>query len=56
MNTEYLMGIGRHGEDFLIILDMDRVLSSEELNAVEGAMSVVPESMTKDTIAEIRKP
>lgn len=34
LNTEFIQGMGRQEEDFLIILDIDRVLSSEELAAV----------------------
>ncbi|MFP4037242.1 MAG: chemotaxis protein CheW [Desulfobacteraceae bacterium] len=34
LKTEFIKGMGRQDEDFLIILDIDRVLSSEELAAV----------------------
>jgi len=34
LNTEFIKGMGRQDDDFLIILDIDRVLSSEELAAV----------------------
>jgi purine-binding chemotaxis protein CheW len=33
-NTEFIRGIGRMGDDFLIILDVDRIFSSNELTGV----------------------
>jgi purine-binding chemotaxis protein CheW len=35
LNTEFLKGMGKHGDKFLLILDMDRVLSSRELQLVK---------------------
>lgn len=31
LNTEFIKGMGKHGERFIIILDIDRVFSVEEL-------------------------
>ncbi len=31
LNTEFIKGMGKHGERFIIILDIDRVFSAEEL-------------------------
>lgn len=40
LNTEFIKGMGRHGEDkFLIILDIDRVLASEGEAALRGEMA-----------------
>ena len=33
INTEFLRGMGKHGESFLLILEIDRVFSLEELSA-----------------------
>ncbi len=34
LNTEFIKGMGRHDERFIIILDVDRVFSAEELAAL----------------------
>ncbi len=34
LDTEFIKGMGRQGEKFIIILDIDKVLSSEELGLV----------------------
>ncbi len=36
LNTEYIKGIGKRNDRFIIILDIDRVFSSEELAIVKG--------------------
>jgi purine-binding chemotaxis protein CheW len=35
--TEFIQGMGRRGDDFIIILDVDAVFASEELALVEKA-------------------
>ena len=37
LNTEFIRGMGKRGDNFLIILDIDRVLSGEEFSAVATA-------------------
>jgi purine-binding chemotaxis protein CheW len=37
LNTKFLKGMGKHKGDFLLILDIDRVFSEEELLAVSTA-------------------
>jgi purine-binding chemotaxis protein CheW len=37
LNTDFIKGMGRQGEKFIIILDIDRVLSSEELALLSSA-------------------
>jgi len=42
LKTEFLKGMGRRGEEFIMILDIDRVFSAEELAMVtqtEGGLS-----------------
>ena len=42
--SEFIRGMGRRGEDFIIIIDIDAVFSSEELALVaQNAQSVQPE-------------
>ena len=36
LNTEFIKGMGKKNDDFIIILDIDRVFSAEELNLVQG--------------------
>jgi purine-binding chemotaxis protein CheW len=36
LNTEFIRGMGKHGDQFIMILDIDKVFSSEELAAVQG--------------------
>jgi len=37
LNTEFIKGMGKHGETFIILLDVDKVFSAEELTSVQGA-------------------
>lgn len=41
--TEFIRGMGRRGDDFIIILDIDAIFSSEELAIVEGHGATAPE-------------
>jgi purine-binding chemotaxis protein CheW len=34
VDTSYIEGMGKKGEDFVILLDMDKVFSSEEISSV----------------------
>lgn len=36
LDTSFIMGMGKHGDTFIIILDIDRVFSSEELSGIDG--------------------
>ena len=36
LNTEFIRGMGKHDEEFIIILDIDRAFSAEELTAMSG--------------------
>ena len=45
--TEFIRGMGRRGDDFIIVLDVDAVFSSDELAAVgERARAVEPDPVT----------
>lgn len=37
LNTEFIRGMGKRDDQFIIILDIDRVFSSDELQMVSGA-------------------
>lgn len=36
LRTEFIKGMGKHGEEFIIILDIDKVFTADELSAVQG--------------------
>jgi len=36
LNTEFIRGIGKHSDRFIIILDIDKVFTTDELDAIEG--------------------
>ncbi len=35
LNTAFIRGLGKHNEEFIIILDIDRVFSAEEMTSVQ---------------------
>jgi len=35
LNTDFIKGMGKQGEEFIIILDIDRIFSSEELLSLQ---------------------
>ena len=37
LNTEFIRGMGKRDEEFVIILDIDRVFSTDDLDAVKAA-------------------
>ena len=42
LNTEFIRGMGKRGEEFIIILDIDRVFSWNELSLVMGGEESSP--------------
>jgi len=36
LRTEFIKGMGKHHDEFIIILDIDKVFSSDELSLVQG--------------------
>jgi purine-binding chemotaxis protein CheW len=36
LNTEFIKGMGKHNDQFIIILDIDKVFTTNELAAVQG--------------------
>ena len=37
LKTEFIKGMGKQGDDFIIILDLDRIFSAEDILLVHGA-------------------
>ncbi len=37
LNTDFIQGMGKRGDNFVIILDIDRVLSSDEFSTLKAA-------------------
>ncbi|MFQ5455657.1 MAG: chemotaxis protein CheW [Nitrospirota bacterium] len=46
LNTEFITGMGKRDDQFIIILDIDRIFSSEDISLVQetGSNSVEPEA------------
>ncbi len=42
LNTEFITGIGKHDDNFIIILDIDKVFSTGELTLVQTAQAETP--------------
>ncbi len=43
LRTEFIKGMGKHGDGFIIVLDIDRVFSSDDLAAAQAAAPQVLE-------------
>ena len=52
VKTEYLLGMGAMGKKFCLILDIDKVLSADEILAVTEV--VAEEQSSKDSAADAR--
>ena len=54
LDTDFILGMGKHGERFIIILDIDRVFSAEELSRVKEAGDVtgLPDESVEEAIEE----
>jgi purine-binding chemotaxis protein CheW len=39
LNTEFLVGMGKHGETFIMILNIDKLFSIAELNVVKESLA-----------------
>lgn len=44
LRTEFIRGMGKREEEFVIILDIDRIFSADELSLVQDAGNVLPPS------------
>jgi purine-binding chemotaxis protein CheW len=40
LRSEFIRGMGKQGENFIIILDIDRIFSSDELCSINAAESL----------------
>jgi purine-binding chemotaxis protein CheW len=43
LNTQYIKGMGRRDENFIIILDTDKIFSAEEISVVQNIQGESPE-------------
>ena len=43
LNTDFIKGMGKHEGNFIMILDIDRVFSSEEMQAVQSGSGSEPQ-------------
>jgi purine-binding chemotaxis protein CheW len=48
LNTEFIKGMGKREDNFIIILDIDKVFSSEELEIVQSAGNDSPREMAPE--------
>ncbi len=42
LNTKFIKGMAKRGDELLIIIDIDNVLTTEEIDIVETATSIIP--------------
>lgn len=52
LNTDFIKGMGKRNDQFIIILDIDRIFTDEELSLVKEAERVVPVGNTQVKKAE----
>ena len=45
LRTEFIRGMGKHGEEFIIILDIDKVFTADDLASVQGTRAGGQESV-----------
>ena len=50
LKTEFLKGMGRRGDEFIMILDIDRVFSADELALVSQTGGGLPEDLQESAI------
>jgi purine-binding chemotaxis protein CheW len=50
--TEFIRGIGKRNDDFIIILDIDRVFSVDELAMVDATAEAAPETVREGAAEE----
>ena len=56
LRTDFIKGMGKHNEEFVIILDIDKVFSTEELSLVQDVKESVPSGaaeVEKETVSEV---
>jgi purine-binding chemotaxis protein CheW len=49
LDTEFIAGMGRQDDRFIIILDIDRVFSHDEIGAVQGAREAATAATAPET-------
>jgi purine-binding chemotaxis protein CheW len=51
--TDFIKGVGKRDDAFIIILDIDRVFSVDELTAMEGSATHVPLEVNEQAAVEV---
>jgi purine-binding chemotaxis protein CheW len=52
IRTDFIKGMGKRDTQFIMILDIDRVFSAEELSAVRGQEFVKQEAVKQETVKQ----
>ena len=56
LNTEFIKGMGKRGEEFIMILDIDKVFSTDDMAMVQGVNpGMIPDS-TEEAVADTATP
>ncbi|MFH0809999.1 MAG: chemotaxis protein CheW [Pseudomonadota bacterium] len=55
LNTDFLKGMGKQGERFMLLLDIDKVLSSEELETLSTAVNIAKGAATEAAMEAMGK-
>jgi purine-binding chemotaxis protein CheW len=55
LNTEFIKGIGNYDESFVIILDIDKIFSSDELAVVKEAGEGAAAEMAPEEVQEVQE-
>ena len=48
LNTDFLKGMGKKGSEFILLLDIDKVFSQDELEAVSASTEPVPDAKVEN--------
>jgi len=51
LRTDFIRGMGKRDDRFIIILDIDKVFSAEDLSLVSGAGEMAPEGAVAQATA-----
>ncbi len=50
LDTEFIKGMGKSGEEFIIILDINRIFTVDELSVVQAAGDIPADAAGKETV------
>ncbi len=52
MNTDFIKGMGKRDEEFIIILDIDKILSYDEISLVQQTERIASKEKDKEGVSE----